>query len=166
ASPTPQSVLWEEAGERLVRFTLPCGATVLVNQSPPSGVLAVHVLLEHRSLVEPPGKEGIADLTHRLLPKGTRDHDAAELQSALAEIGAQLKCVDDENIPYDDYQTSSRFSYVRFQTLDEFFLRGFELLGEILAHPRFAPDDFTAAREAALRIAAKDAKSSSAVAAR
>jgi predicted Zn-dependent peptidase len=129
-------------------------------------VLAVHVLLEHRSLVEPAGKEGLADLTHRLLAKGTRDRDAAELQSALAEIGAELKCVDDENIPYDDYQTSSRFSYVRFQTLDEFFLRGFRLLGEILTRPRFAADDFTAARDAALRIAAKDAKSSQAVASR
>ncbi|MFO0984038.1 MAG: pitrilysin family protein [Planctomycetota bacterium] len=159
---SPGTVVWSTADATLTRYTLACGVTLLVSHDRSARTFAAHVLVGNRSLVEPAGKEGIADLLHRLLQKGTVRCDAKQLAEELADIGAELKCVDDRSIPYDDYQTSPRFSYVRLQALDEQFLRAIAILAELLSSPRFAADDFERARGEMRRIVEAETKSSQA----
>ena len=124
--------LWGAITQRV----LPSGVVVAVEGDNPSRVFAVHVLLRNRSATEPAGKEGLADLAHRMLAGGTARRTKAELDKALDAIGAQLKTVDEPMIPFDDYYSVPEFSFVRFQTIDAFHQDGLRLLAEMLFQPR------------------------------
>jgi len=113
------------------------GLTLIVKENPDSRVFAVHVLAKNRAFKEPRGKDGIADFLHRMLLQGTQRQSAADIRRELRALGAQLKVVDDPNIPYDDYYTSPLYSYVRLETMDEFHERGLELLADLIRNPKF-----------------------------
>ncbi|MBI3601017.1 MAG: insulinase family protein, partial [Nitrospinae bacterium] len=128
------------------------GLTLIVNSNSDSEVFAVHVLSKNRSLVEPEGKTGIVDFIHRIMERGTRDKDYRQFQKEVSAIGAALKTRDSEFIPYDDYYTTHDYSYIRLETIDEYYDKGIGMLADIILNPRFEPDDIEFVRSDMLGI--------------
>jgi len=122
------------------------GMRIIVSSDPSSDVLAFHVMAIGRSFVEPAGKEGISDFLHRLIARGADSWKRTDLHARLESIGATLKTCDAAFIPYDDYYTTPEFSFVRFETLDEFHAQAFELLGAMITAPRFDAEEIEAVR--------------------
>jgi predicted Zn-dependent peptidase len=127
--------------------TLPNGLQLLVRSDPASPVFAAHLLVRDRAMREPPGRDGIADLLHHAMLRGTVVHRGPELADALQAIGATVKAFDDPSIPYDDYYTSPAYSYVRMETVDDYADEALRLLTEIVRQPTLRDEDVTSARD-------------------
>jgi len=136
--PVPDSVKleWSDPA-KYHREVLSNGLTVIVKSSLDSRVFGISLLGKNRSGSEPPGKAGITDFVNHCLEKGTMDMNAAEFSQALAKIGANLTLYDNPWIPYDDHYTTRRFSFVKFETIDEFAQAGFKLFAEMMLYPAF-----------------------------
>ena len=116
---------------------LPNGLTVVVKSNPDSRVFALNVIGKNRSASEPPGKDGITDFVNRMIKKGTTARDADRLAGDLAAIGANVTLIDNPWIPYDDRYTTRLFSFMKFETIDEFTARGLELFADMIKNPAF-----------------------------
>ena len=127
---------WKETGDYR-REVLPNGLVCLVKSSPESRVFAMNVLGKNRTANEPEGKEGITDFDNHMIEKGTVNHDASQLATALSEIGANVTLYDNPWIPYDDRYTTRRFSFMKFETIDTYARTGFDLFSEMLLTPAF-----------------------------
>lgn len=121
------------------REVLPNGLTLIINESSDSRVFAAHVLFKDRSSHEPDDKMGIADFLHRMLLKGTSSKDEEELDRSLNSSGVRLSLYDNAYIPYDDYRTSTQYSFIRLETIDEFYEKSLGLLADIIINPAFEP---------------------------
>ena len=119
------------------REVLANGMTVIIKSSPDSRVFAMNVLGKNRTANEPENKEGITDFVNHCLEKGTVTRNARELSRDLARIGASVTLYDNPWIPYDDRYTTRRFSFLKFETIDEFAEKGFHLFSEMLLFPSF-----------------------------
>jgi len=128
------------------------GLTLIVNSNSDSDVFAIHLLAKNRSLLEPEGKTGIVDFIHRLMEKGTDDKDYKTFEKEMSAIGAVLKTRDSEFIPYDDYYTANDYSYIRLETIDEYYDKAVEMLADIILSPRFNHDDIEFVRSDMLGI--------------
>jgi zinc protease len=126
--------------ENVIREELPNGLTVVVKSNPDSKVLGINILGKNRSAMEPEGKTGIADFTNRMLLKGTKTRSAEKIAEDLASIGAEITVADNPWIPYDDVYTTHSFTFIKFQTIDEFADKGIELLSDLVINPIF-PDE-------------------------
>jgi zinc protease len=143
------------SSHKTVRREIPGGPVAIILQNPDSRVFAVHVLIRDRSAMEPPGKEGIADMLHRLLPAGTVDKDRETLERELSDIGAELKVTDNPYIPYDDYYFVPDYSYLRLDTIDIFYKKGLQLVAEMLTSPRFDEAEIERVRQEMLAAVGK-----------
>jgi len=122
-------------------------------------VTGFHVLVEDRTAREPEGREGIADLLHRMLPRGTALSDRTQLSARLERIGADLKTADSDFIPYDDYYTSPTHSFIRLEVPSANWLPALDLLAELVQLPRLDGEEFTRLQTARVERANKDAVS-------
>ncbi len=113
------------------------GLTLIVKSNPDSRVFALNVIGKSRSASEPPGKEGITDFVNRMIKKGTTSLNAENLSSRLASIGANVTLNDNPWIPYDDRYTTRQFSFMKFETIDEFTLDGLILFSDMIRNPAF-----------------------------
>jgi len=110
------------------------GLTVVHAATPNTRMFALHLLVENRSLREPSGSTGIADLLHRSMAAVAESKgDAAA--SPLDRIGATLKVADNPWIPYDDYYTTPLYSFVRLECVDEYYREALGLLSRMLTGP-------------------------------
>ena len=123
-----------------IKQVLPNGLTVIVRSNPDSKVLGINILGKNRSAMEPEGKTGIADFVNRMLLKGTKSRSAERIAEDLSSIGAEITLVDNPWIPYDDVYTTHSYTFIKFQTIDEFADKGIELLSDIVKNPVF-PDE-------------------------
>jgi len=109
-------------------------------------MFALHLLVKNRSLREPAGSAGIADLLHRTLSGIAQDRgDAAA--SPLDRIGATLKVADNPWIPYDDYYSTPLYSFVRLECVDEHYVEALELLAGLLRGPHDSAQRIDEARK-------------------
>lgn len=113
------------------------GLTVVIKSNPDSRVFALNVIGQNRSATEPKGKEGITDFVNRMIEKGTTGRSAEQLSAELSSIGANTTLYDNPWIPYDDRYTTRRFSFMKFETIDQFSERGIELFFDMVANPLF-----------------------------
>ena len=72
------------------RFSLACGALLLVSRRPGAPVCAVQAHVRGGNSLDPRGKEGTSFLAGRLVDQGTRRFTEEELASALEEVGGSL----------------------------------------------------------------------------
>ncbi len=117
------------------KLTLENGLEVIIDQSPDSRVFAVNIFGKNRAAMEPPGKDGITDFLNRMLEKGTENLDKEALAEELSNIGANLTLTDNPYIPYDDRYTSRQYSFIKFETIDEFAPDGLALLADMVINP-------------------------------
>lgn len=128
------------------------GLTLIVNSNKDSEVFAVHLLAKNRSLMEPEGKTGIVDFIHRIMERGTETADYKTFQKELSAIGVTLKTRDSEFIPYDDFYTTHEYSYLRLETIDEYYDKGIEILANLITNPRFENEDIEFVRTEMLNL--------------
>ena len=155
AEPVPPAGL---AGAELDR-TLENGMRVLVSREPGTQVAGFHLLVRDRSAREPDGRTGIADLLHRMLPRGTRLSNRGQLEARLERLGAELKTADSDFIPYDDYYTDPSHSFVRLEVRSDNWLPALDLLAELARLPALSEAEFEALHAARRVRAEKEAGS-------
>jgi zinc protease len=124
-----------------LREVLPNGLTVIVKHNPDSRVFAIDILGKNRAAWEKSDQVGITDFVNRMLVKGTAHKTAEEVQAALDDIGAKLTTNDIPYIPYDDRYTWRAFTFLKFETIDEFARDGIKILYEIVSEPSFPEEE-------------------------
>jgi predicted Zn-dependent peptidase len=142
------------------------GLTLLVHTEPGAQVFAAHLLARNRSAMEPADAPGLADLMHRMLERGTTVRDAESLGQSLRAAGVQVKLYDDPRVPYDDYQSTPAFSFVRVETRRERAEEALALLAEMVQLPRFDAAEIDKTRALMSDLAQRRGESSGSVAGR
>jgi zinc protease len=148
---------------RYLKEVLPNGLTAIIKHNPDTRVFAVDILGKNRAGWEQPGQEGITDFVNRMLIKGTKDKDAEQIQASLDDIGAIITTNDDPHIPYDDRYTWRAFSFVKFQTIDEFAQKGMDILYDIIANPTFPQEEIDQTKKQVMGILGMESASTSQV---
>ncbi len=131
------------------RTVLPSGAVLVSQQSPGSELMAIHLTVRGRSLLDQRyGHAGALNLVHRLLTYGVSGCDETCLAGRLRRLGAEVKLVDDPRIPMDDYYTTGRFSFIRIECLAEHAREVLALLAQVSQFSTFGAADLEREREA------------------
>jgi len=136
----------------MIKKILPNGLSVIVRSNPDSKVLGINLLGKNRSAMEPEGKTGIADFTNRMLLKGTRTRSKKTIAEELSGIGAEITLVDNPWIPYDDVYTTPSYTFIKFQTIDEFADQGIDLLSDLVKNPIFPEEEVEKVRKEILSL--------------
>ncbi len=135
------------------RSVLEDGAVLVSETSRGSELMAVHVTVEHRALLDQRyARPGALNLVHRLLDYGISGCDDTCLARRLRSLGAQVKWTDDPRFPMDDYYTNGRFSFVRVECPAENGPELLALLAEVARFSTFTGDDLAREREEQLTL--------------
>lgn len=141
------------------KVALENGLTLIAQEVPGSEVLAVHVLVRHRSAQEPEKRAGIAEFLHRMLPRGTKNRTAEAITKALQAMGGKLEVAGDPTTPFGDFYTSREFSYIRLEALAVFLREALDLLQDLIMNPAFPPEEIERTRVELFGLIAARAKS-------
>jgi zinc protease len=114
------------AGALAHREVLPNGITLLVAERPAVPIVAARVFTGAGAVLDPPGREGLANLTGEVLTRGTARRTGPELDAAIEFVGGSL-----EARAGRDGLTLSLGVLQRDLDL------GFDLLAEVLLSPAF-----------------------------
>jgi predicted Zn-dependent peptidase len=115
---------------------LPNGVTLLLAERREVPLIAFHAMLRGGSLTDPPGKEGVAELTARLLRKGAGGRTAREIADTVDGAGARLET--GAGIETSDLEGE-------FLSRDVSVFLG--LLADLLRSPMFPPEEFQKAKQ-------------------
>ncbi|MCE2564448.1 pitrilysin family protein [Komagataeibacter sp. FNDCF1] len=112
-------------------YTLPNGLRLVVRPAAISHTINLYgIIRQNEDMQEPPGKEGIADITDELFHYGSTTHDRIGLQKALDDIAA----------------TESAGAEFSLNVLTPDFERGLDLLAENELHPSLPEAAFRVVR--------------------
>ena len=112
------------------REVLPGGTVLLVAERPEVPIAVVDVYLRAGSVLDPPGAEGLANLTAGALTRGTRQRSGPELDRAIEFVGGSL-VVD----------AGRDGTTVSLNVLKKDLALGLDLLGEVLLTPTFPEEE-------------------------
>jgi zinc protease len=150
-------LLWPGAaaalGPVVVQDKLPNGAALLVSEQRNLPMVLVRVVLDAGARRDPVGKGGVANLTADLLTEGTTSRSAQQIKDAIDFIGGSLSASADTD-----------YAVVALQVLRKDLDTGLALLGDVLLHPAFKPDELARRREATLASIRSDEDDPTAVA--
>ena len=132
-------------GLKLHRFETSGGLPVTVAQRGRIPLVAVRLVLSSGAAGDPPGKEGLADFTMRLLRRGTARRDAHALDEAIEFVGASLGLFAGED------QVA-----LALTTPAEHLPAMLEVLSELAREPRFPEEEVHTERERSLGQFAND----------
>jgi zinc protease len=118
------------------RFALPNGVVVLVAERPGVPIVVVRASVDAGAILDPPEKEGLANLTALLLTRGTATRSAQESDRAIEFVGGSLES--------DGGRDSSE---VVLSVLRKDLGLGLDLLADALQRPAFQDSEFARARE-------------------
>ncbi|MGB4466461.1 MAG: pitrilysin family protein [Azovibrio sp.] len=79
-----------QAGVAIEHWQSPVGTRVYFVHSPALPILDVQLDFAAGSMFDPPGKEGLAGLTHGLLDLGAGELDETDISNRMADVGASL----------------------------------------------------------------------------
>ena len=112
------------------REVLPGGTVLLVAERPEVPIAVVDVYLRAGSVLDPPGAEGLANLTAGALTRGTRQRSGPELDRAIEFVGGSL-VVD----------AGRDGTTVSLNVLKKDLALGLDLLAEVLLTPTFPEEE-------------------------
>jgi zinc protease len=118
------------------RFTLPTGMVVLVAERPGIPIVIVRVAVDAGSVLDPPDKAGIANLTALLLTRGTASRSALEIDRAIEFVGASL-----------EGEGGRDASELTLSVLRKDLALGLDLLADALVRPVFPDAEFERKRD-------------------
>ncbi|MEW5923682.1 MAG: pitrilysin family protein, partial [Candidatus Zixiibacteriota bacterium] len=151
-----------ESGKRhaeYIKEVLDNGLTLVVKSNPDSRVFALNVLGKNRSASELPGKDGITDFVNRMIEKGTTSRSAIELTNELSSIGANVTLYDNPWIPYDDRYTTRQFSFMKFETIDQYTDSGLNIFADMIMNPAFDSTEIEKVRTEIMGLLGRDSGS-------
>lgn len=108
------------------RFVTRNGMTLLILPQPSLPIVSVQVLVRAGAVLDPEAKAGLANMTASLLEEGTVSRSATEISEAVDFIGADFGA-----------SASKDYSTVELRVLKKDIETGFDLLSDVLMHPRF-----------------------------
>ncbi|MFH0765275.1 MAG: insulinase family protein, partial [Calditrichota bacterium] len=146
--PEPQGESSTSTTGRIEKFKLENGLVGVIREDPSARVFALHVLARDRWLWDRKFGAGAVDLLHRLMVQD-EPQAKATLNARLDALAASLKTCDDPSIPYDNYYTTPDYSFIRLETLPEFYREGLSLLVERMSKLPFAAECLAAAKTGA-----------------
>ena len=120
---------------RIATGALPNGIRLWTIDRPHAELVTVLLLLRHGSAADPPDRAGLAALTGDLLDEGSRERTGVELHRALQRIGGALAT-----------EVTSDGTLVSVTALARFAREAIAHLIEVVARPRFDPDDVARVR--------------------
>ena len=112
------------------------GATLLSGTRRVFPLVSVRLVFQGGAAFDPPGKEGLSALTARMLERGTRTREHAEVIDAIETIGASFSA----NAGYDSVRLEG---LVLSRGLD----RVREVLAEMVLEPAFSDEELETCRE-------------------
>ncbi|MBI3846919.1 MAG: insulinase family protein [Planctomycetes bacterium] len=108
------------------RTVLPNGLVLLLLPRPGPASIALDLEVDAGHRFDPPGKEGLSELTGRLLEEGTLSRTGEEIAEAIDSVGGTLESGNDG---------------VAVHVLSRDVGLAIDLLADVAMHPRFAADD-------------------------
>ena len=114
----------------VTRDVLPNGIRILTESIPHVRSVSIGVWLARGSRDEGDRWPGIAHFVEHMLFKGTETRTAEDIAQAMDSIGGQI-----------DASTGKENANYSIRVLDEHVTAGFDVLSDLVLHPRFAPDD-------------------------
>jgi len=124
---------------RFKEATLPNGVSLVVIEHHEEPVVSVSLSFRAGALYDPPGKEGLSELTAELLTKGTPTRSAEQLAATVEGVGGSLAASSG-----DDFLTISA------DALSDQVELLFNLLGDVVLHATFPASELELARTRAL----------------
>jgi len=118
------------------RFTLPTGMVVLVAERPGIPIVIVRVAVEAGSVLDPPDKAGVANLTALLLTRGTATRTALDIDRAIEFVGGSL-----------EGEGGRDTSELTLSVLRKDLSLGLDLLADSLLRPVFPDAEFERNRD-------------------
>jgi zinc protease len=115
-----------------VREKLPNGLNCVFSEQSGLPLVTIKLLIKAGTLQEPPGKEGLANLTASLLRSGTKKRSASQIAQELDFLGARLGA-----------EGGDDFAQLSLTVLKKDLAAGSELFQDVLLHPVFAPAEVT-----------------------
>ncbi|MCI0484151.1 MAG: insulinase family protein [candidate division NC10 bacterium] len=101
--------------------------TLLIAERPSLPIVTIQIVVKAGSLQEPKDKAGLANLTAELLPLGTRNRTAPEINETIEFVGGTLHA----------YAVQDRAT-ISLTVLKRDLNLGLELLSDVLLHPVFS----------------------------
>lgn len=98
--------------------------------------VSIRVIVEAGAVAEPEGREGVAELTGRLLTEGAGERSAKEMASWLGRLGASF----DASVSYDA-------TLLGLHTLSDVLEESLDFLQEVVDRPAFDPREFRRVRD-------------------
>jgi zinc protease len=128
------------------RTELDSGMVLLSSEQRAVPMVSVELLIDAGSRYDEPGREGVANLTARLLTYGTKRRSAVQISEALDFIGATLSAKAGEDLVT-----------ISLTVLKKDLATGLDLLAEILTSPAFPQEEMDRQKQAiAAAIRARD----------
>ncbi len=121
------------------RTTLANGMVVVTSEQKALPMVTMSLLIEGGARLDPPGREGLANLTAQLLTYGTKNHTAVQLSEALDFIGASLTA-----------GCSEEAITVNFTLLKKDLDEGLRLFAEVLTEASFLPEEIERRKQAVI----------------
>ncbi|MEW6109638.1 MAG: pitrilysin family protein [Nitrospirota bacterium] len=112
------------------REILPNGITLLHAERKSLPIVTVVVAIKAGSVVEPPGKAGLANLTVELLNEGTKKRSSKDISEEIEFVGGTL-----------DASGGSDYITVTLSVLKKDLALGFDILSDIIINPAFSYDE-------------------------
>jgi len=118
------------AGIEIKRDVLPQGLTLLVVERHNLPIVNITLGIKAGSLIEPPEKAGLSNLTVELLTEGTKKRTASQIDEEIEFIGASL-------------ETSGGYDYVTvsLSILKKDLDLGVDILSDVILNPVFPRDE-------------------------
>jgi zinc protease len=112
------------------------GLRLIVAERGPIPMVTVRLVLRAGSAMDPPGKEGLAEFTARLLRRGTRTLNASQLEDAIENVGGSFGV--DASVP--DYLS------LTVSSPSEHLAKMFEVLALMVREPTFPATELAMAK--------------------
>ncbi|RKG86487.1 M16 family metallopeptidase [Corallococcus terminator] len=133
--------------------TTSTGLKVIAAERGPLPLVSVRLIMRAGGVWDPPGKDGLADFTARLMRRGTQKLDADAISEAVEFVGASLYAGVNEDV-----------LSVYLTTPAEHFSAMLDVLGQVVREPTFPEQEVLDARDRALAQFANDLDDPSAIA--
>jgi len=117
-------------------FKLSNGLTVLLVEQHQLPIVVAHVLVLNGSDANPVAKPGLAAFTSEMLPEGTDRRSSLQVSDDAAQIGTSLRAV-----------TAGDDSLVDIRVLKPNANAAFDLLSDVVLHPKFDPAEIDRVRK-------------------
>jgi zinc protease len=115
------------------------GMRMLASSRGPLPLVAVRLLVQAGSAVDPPGKQGLSSFTAQLYRRGTTSMTADAINEAVEFVGAHLSVASAED-----------FMVFRLTTPSEHLPAMLEVLAELVSSPSFPEDEVASAKDRSL----------------